>query len=68
MFVIPWSLWICQYTVAIVGAGWKIQDRIQDGRQKLMHWVVVHVLLYWFDVSYFIKLIIFIFVVYVWTF
>ena len=34
MFVIPWSLWICQDTVAIVGASWEIQDGVQDGRQK----------------------------------
>ena len=34
MCVIPWSLWICQNTVAIVGAGWEIQDGVQDGRQK----------------------------------
>ena len=34
MFVIPWSLWICKDTVAIVGASWEIQDGLQNGRQK----------------------------------
>ena len=34
MFVIPWSLWICQDTVVIVGESWEIQDGVQDGRQK----------------------------------
>ena len=34
MFVIPWSLWICQDTVAIVGSSWEIQDGVQDDRQK----------------------------------
>ena len=34
MFVIPWSLWICQDTVTIVGASWEIQDGVQDGHQK----------------------------------
>ena len=34
MFVIPWTLLICQDTVAIVGASWEIQDGVQDGRHE----------------------------------